>query len=359
MDRLISGLNQFLEENHERMPTFDRAIRVIRREHNDVLEFTPDAEHAVVFHAEFFAGSKLSLELYYLRIPHGAHVRFSHRGREYAQDVDYLVTHFFARNYRGVFHVGNDISSIQILEPMVVTRAMFTNSEQIAEKFGSDKIPEGGDMCFLEQKINRLQYFGPDKKVLRELNVGEFAALANSPNEFRSEQLGLITRYWYKVVYPQFVSRLPSVAPETSEVYFETVGLSVSLSMWSVLTNDDLRTWYMRIFQMGPCLEQESIDLREYERRVRAVRNMKVAELLRLHNRRSPEDRTIIDTMSLCYHVDPETTVGEFVMAAKRNENDRFFDYFVLMTINSSIFVQIHERLEEVGTFSPCRPIRA
>jgi hypothetical protein len=153
---------------------------------------------------------------------------------------------------------------------------------------------------------------------------------------------------------------LTTVHPETSEVYFETVGLSMSLSMWSVLTNDDHRTWYMRILEMGPCLEQEAVDLSVYERSVRAVRNMKVAEMLRLHGtmaRGSSEDRTIIDTMSLCYHVSPETTVGEFVTAAKRNENVKFFDYFILMTINSSIFVQIHERLDRAGAFSPCRSL--
>ena len=347
MDRLISSVNHFLAENHERMPTFDRAIHVIRRD-RDVLEFSPDADRAVVFHASFFGDSKLSLELHYLRGHHG-----SRQGREYAQDVDYLVRNFFDPRYRGVFYVGNDISRVTILEPMIVTKAMFENSRLIADMFGSDSLPEGMDACFLEQKIDRILDFGPEKKVLRALSVGEFAVLANTPNDYRSEQLGLITRYWYKVVYPMYFPKITTAFTEPSEVYFTTVGLYVSLSMWTVLTNDDVRSMYMRFFGLGPCIAQNPVARAEYERRVRDVRNMKVVDMF------SGRNDTILETMSHCHHVSPETTVGDFVAAAKRKEHRSFFDYFVLMAINSSIFVQIHERLEEVGTFSPCRPIRA
>ena len=350
MDRLISELNAFFAEHHASMPTFSSAV--LRVGEN---MFAADAEQAVVFKVHF-EGVRLMLELYYLRYPHGIYTSFKFRGREYARDVNYLVTNFFDRRYKGVFYVGDDISSVSILEPMVVTRDMAANSRLIAEQFGSDPISEDiltQDVCFLEQNVTRIAEI-PTKTVLRELTIAQFAELAHVPNHISSEQHALITRYWYKVLYSLYVGRLIRVVPHTDEVEFVVIGLSISLSLLSVLRSPDNRTWYMRVLGLEPCMAQQRVDSAVFDQKVREVRNMKVVDLLR--RSRAFESRALVDMMSLCHHVSPSTTLHDFVGTMVDHEYT-WFDYVIVMVLNAHVFVEIHDRLDDVGTFSPCRQL--
>ncbi len=221
-------------------------------------------------------------------------------GNQYLTEIDRFVqelyTHF---NYTGNLYIPQDVATIETLMPKITMRSYALRWRGSDDEFCTIDFQDKPVLQSFYENVIRYDY--PDmfngKMIMTE--VADFVH-GLMTNEFPSIVEELIIRMWYVyVAIPQvenefrYISKHPGkfsndivkkyTGPRKSHPTLQSIPFT--LSLFNVLTTDDMQTWYMRRLGLVPCETrggQPNLEkLESVKQRVRQIQESPMRTIIR------------------------------------------------------------------------------